>query len=474
MVFSSPIFLFLFLPVVLLGYLLVGTLPNRKTSLFLRNVLLTIVSLYFYAWGEKFYVLVMLLSIGITYFLGRVLATAHAKLWLFLGIVYHLSILGFLKYSGFFVEVLSNLGLSLGSYHPPHLPIGISFFTFQAISYLIDCHRSVTKPQQNPLGVALYISLFPQLIAGPIVRYSQIEKELSDRNHSLALFDYGIKRFVIGLAKKVLIANTIAEFVDYAFALPPSSLSLTVAWLAIIGYALQIYYDFSGYSDMAIGLGAMFGFHFPENFRTPYRAKSLREFWRRWHITLSEWFRDYLYFPLGGSRGSFFETSRNLFLVFILCGLWHGAAWTFVCWGLLHGFFLALERGAFGRMLLKCPASIQHSYLLLVVLLSWVLFRTENLQHAFDFYAALFGANGEVISDPFLFLRLDREVLFTLALGISLAPFSLVPELKTDTESSTHAAVFNPAYSLLTVTILLLASAKLASSSYNPFIYFRF
>jgi len=345
MLFSEPVFVFLFLPLLLLGYALT---PRAA-----QNTLLLLASLLFYAWGEGFFVLVMLGSIAFNYLVGLLLEAGRGRrrlrpLALLLGVAGNLALLIVFKYAGFLVTNLNLLlaGLKLPALPVPalHLPIGISFFTFQAMSYVIDVYRDRIPVQKHPLRIALYIALFPQLIAGPIVRYQHIARQLTRRVVTRPGLAEGIRRFILGLGKKMLLANVLAVPVDKIFAIPAHQLTTSVAWLGVVCYALQIYFDFSGYSDMAIGLGRMFGFRFLENFRYPYLARTITDFWRRWHISLSSWFRDYVYIPLGGNRRGPLRTYRNLVIVFLLCGLWHGASWTFVAWGLFHGLFLAIER----------------------------------------------------------------------------------------------------------------------------------
>ena len=345
MVFSSTIFLFFFLPLTLLAYFVVG--PRG------RNLILLAASLLFYAWGETVYLLVMLFSIAANYLFGLLIDRARERgsrggTAFALAVATNLGLLGFFKYANFFVDnlnqVLPVLGLAPMDIGRVHLPIGISFFTFQALSYIIDLYRNETAVQRSLLNFALYKALFPQLIAGPIVRYRDVAREIEQRTVSLDDFASGVQRFIIGLGKKVLIANVMGRAADTIFATPAETLPATLAWTGSIAFMLQIYFDFSGYSDMAIGLGRMFGFHFLENFNYPYIARSVREFWRRWHISLSTWFRDYLYIPLGGNRHGPVRTGANLLLVFLLCGLWHGASWTFLIWGVYHGIFLVLER----------------------------------------------------------------------------------------------------------------------------------
>ena len=480
MVFSSITFLFFFLPAVLL---LNGCTRGRGS-----NVLLLLASLLFYAWGEGIYLLVMLVSILGNFvaglFIDRFRPTRAGRAALGLGVGLNLVLLGFFKYAGFLVDnlnqVLALVGLPGVALGPVHLPIGISFFTFQAISYLMDVHRGTVRAQRNPLDLGLYIALFPQLIAGPIVRYHDIAAEIVRRRVTSADFAAGAERFLYGLAKKVLLANPLGLVADKIFALPAAELSPSLCWLGALCYTFQIYYDFSGYSDMAIGLGRMFGFHFLENFNYPYIARSIREFWRRWHISLSTWFRDYLYIPLGGNRHGAVRTGANLLLVFLLCGLWHGASWTFLIWGVYHGFFLVLERvPAVRRLLDRLPAPLQHAYVLLVVLVGWVFFRADTFAHALAYLQAMVDFSREPLFNSQLFLALNNE--FSLTLGaavIGSAPlFALLRRWRAG-----RPIVPAPAMRRLAATarvgslgfVLVYSIAAVLGGAHNPFLYFRF
>src|SRR5215469_14568338 len=379
MVFSSPIFLFLFLPITLGVYFL---LPWRARNLWLLGV-----SLVFYGWGEPKFVLVMLASIVINFLLALWIDHARkrggGRLPLTAAVVANIGLLAIFKYTDF---ITGNLNALLAQLHVSPLaltgialPIGISFFTFHALSYVIDVYRGEAPAQRNPFTIGLYISLYSQLIAGPIIRYHDVAEQLDKRSVERADFAYGVERFVVGLGKKVLLANTLAVPADLIFSIPGEQLTLPVAWLGLACYTLQIYFDFSGYSDMAIGLGRMLGFRFKENFNYPYVSQSMTEFWRRWHISLSSWFRDYLYVPLGGNRISNARTYFNLCVVFLLCGLWHGAAWTFVAWGAAHGALLVIERLGLGRVLARAPRPVRHAYVLAAVMATWVLFRSNDL-----------------------------------------------------------------------------------------------
>ncbi len=483
MLFSSPIFLFLFLPVVLA----LCALPGLK----LRNGLLLVFSVIFYAWGEVVFVFLMLGSALLNHFLGRWVdreSDPSRRKWA-VGVAVALNIgtLAFFKYANFAVANLNGL---LGMFHlssvhldPVRLPIGISFFTFHALSYVIDIYRRKWPAATNPCDVALYIFFFPQLIAGPILRWSAIAPQLAQRVVTREGFAEGIRRFVGGLAKKMIIANVVAGPTDKIFALPAGELTPALAWLAVLCYTLQIYFDFSGYSDMAVGLGKMFGFQFLENFNFPYTAQSIREFWRRWHISLSSWFRDYLYIPLGGNRGAVWRNHLNLVIVFFLCGLWHGASWTFVIWGLYHGFFLVLERTRFGNWLDRLPRVLRHGYTLLVVMAGWVLFRAETFGQATHFLGNMIGITSGANAGQKVARYWSRELAWALVVGAIFAMptwgwiRSCAQGLQRRTPESLRPAMLavGSGLELLLVTALLLVSASwLAGGTYNPFIYFRF
>lgn len=487
MVFSSPVFLFLFLPFTLAVYALLR-------SIFWRNMFLVAVSLFFYAWGEKLFVLVMIASTAINYVLG--LAINHyqdrdrpsaAKWTVAAAIFINIGLLGFFKYYDFFAVNANYLASFFTTKRVTelhlHLPIGISFFTFHAMSYIMDVYRKNTRAAKNFFEAALYISFFPQLIAGPIVRYKEIAAQISNRIHTLADTADGVERFIIGLGKKMILANTFGETADIIFGIPSGQLTQGLALLGIALYTLQIYFDFSGYSDMAIGLAKIFGFTFPENFNYPYVSLSLKEFWRRWHITLSNWFRDYLYIPMGGNRGSSGRMYFNLFTVFFLCGLWHGASWNFVVWGMIHGLVLVLERLGAEKMMEKWPRILRHIYLLSIVTVAWVFFRSDSLDHAVKFISAMAGYASGDGAEYNTGLYLNRKLTWLLAVGLIAATpvwpnfIGLLGELKKRWHGR-YGALAEAMCSLGNVgwlTMVLALSAMLvASSSYNPFIYFRF
>ncbi|MCX5871541.1 MAG: MBOAT family protein [Deltaproteobacteria bacterium] len=478
MVFSSTLFIFFFLPLVLLSYLLAG----RK----FRNLLLLIASLVFYAWGEPVYVAVMLFSIVANYFfglgIGRIQERGERGGWaLCWAVLANIGLLCFFKYADLLRPYLASIEWLAPAMQQSHLPMGISFFTFQAISYVVDVYRKVTPPQRNILNMGLFIALFPKLMAGPIVRYHDIVGQLTKRTVLMEDFATGVERFIFGLSKKVLIANPLGNMADMVFALQVSTLSTFTAWLGIICYTLQLYFDFSGYSDMAIGLGRMFGFSFLENFNYPYISRSIQEFWRRWHISLSNWFRDYLYIPLGGNRLGPIRTSVNLLIVFFFCGMWHGASWNFIAWGLLHGFFLMLERGVFGRTLQAAPLPLRHIYFLFVIMNTWVFFRLDNLPHIWTYLSALYGFTSSHAIHPVIHVAMDLSFYFTLIAGVILA-MPIYPYctrlLSSVRMVSSISKVVVSSMSLLKICLLgvlfLFSSTSLIVGAYNPFIYFRF
>lgn len=465
MVFTSPTFLFAFLPIILFLYYI--------SPFKVKNSILLIASLLFYAWGELTFVLVLFFSMIVNYVFGRLIVKYNHQKWLLsLAVLINLSILVFYKYLHF---ILVNFNIQSSFSESIHLPLGISFFTFQAISYLVDIYRGKAKVQNNVINLGLYISFFPQLIAGPIVRYNNIAKQLMNRIHSNELFVAGIERFSYGLAKKLIIANAMGAIADPIFALDSSQISFSLAWLAIVCYALQIYFDFSGYSDMAIGLGRMFGFRFQENFNYPYIATSLKDFWQRWHISLSRWFRDYLYIPLGGNKNGNLRTYLNLFLVFILCGLWHGASWNFLLWGMIHGSFLVIERLGLSQLLLQLPRFIRHIYTLLVVIIAWVFFRIEDFSTANDFVAKMFYLKHEshYLYDFHYFINNQFLIAGVFAIILSTPIMQKIVTLYPQTGFiGSKKSQFTRLVCI--VSVLLTSVVLVSASTYNPFIYFRF
>jgi alginate O-acetyltransferase complex protein AlgI len=478
-VFSSIVFLFYFLPVFLLGYYLSGW----------RTAVLLLGSVLFYTWGEGAYVLLLGALILVNHLGGLLIAAAtqprRRQAFLIALVALDLGVLGVFKYAGFLAANLDRLlpGAAIPELHL-RLPLGISFFTFQLVSYLVDVHRRAVKVEADLGRFAAYILMFPHLIAGPIVRYADIRAEMHADRRGHGTIALGLQYLIVGLCQKVLIANAVAPVADHAFGLAPDKLDGLTAWAGAVAYTLQIYFDFCGYSNMAIGLAFMLGFTYPKNFDYPYIARSITEFWRRWHISLSSWFRDYVYIPLGGNRRGLAKTLRNLLIVFLLTGLWHGAAWTFVLWGLWHGSFLLIERFGLGRLLEAAPKPLAHLYALAVVLLGWVLFRAPDLDHALAYYQAMFSpaAFGPLSAD--LAVLLNNETLLAAALGVAfsapLLPWALDRIGRPRLPASAHLpARLDPRgvhalSSLSLLAALTLSVARLAGSSLNPFLYFRF
>lgn len=469
MVFSSSIFLFAFLPTVILIYTLIRRF--RMAS----NIFLFIVSLFFYAWGEPRFVLVMLLSIIASYLFGLLIhkyrfSARLSRLFLVLILIFDFGTLFIFKYLNFTVNNLNYFGLNL-PYPGIVLPIGISFFTFHAASYVIDIYRGTVDVQKNPLNVGLYIAFFPQLLAGPIVRFHDIADQIKNRKENLEDFGYGCLRFTFGLAKKVMIANTLAALANLAFAAKPASLTVGLAWLGVLAYTFQIYFDFSGYSDMAIGLGRMFGFHFNENFNYPYTAISATDFWRKWHISLSSWFRDYVYFPMGGSRvKSKGRLVFNLLVVWFLTGFWHCASWNFIVWGLFWFALITLEKlTGFIKKIPTRLSFLSHIYAMTAVILGWVLFRANGLRYALKYLLALFGLAGNSLWDAVASSWLcEYAVVLVMAVLFCLPVFKVVPERIRGRAAWGYARI-------AAMTLLMVASiAYIVKGTYNPFIYFNF
>lgn len=461
MVFSSLTFLLIFLPVLSIIYFLI---KNNKA----KNYILLLFSLIFYAWGEPIYIIIMLLSILVTYIAGIVInKSKNKKIALIISILLLLSSLLFFKYYNFLIDNINSIFNINIVKSKLSLPIGISFYTFQAISYLIDVYRNKTKVQNNIFYLALYISLFPQLIAGPIVRYETIENEIRERKHTLDNVVNGIKRFIIGLSKKVIIANNMALIVDTIF--DSGSIPGTfIIYIAAICYTLQIYYDFSGYSDMAIGLGKMFGFSFLENFNYPYIAKSITDFWRRWHISLSSWFRDYVYIPLGGSRVKTIKIIRNILIVWLLTGLWHGASWNFIIWGLYYGILLLIEKFVLKNILEKIPNILKHLTTLFLVIIGWVIFRITDINTLLETLKYMFIFKGENLQQ---FILNNSNLIFNFYLIIPAIIFCIpFKKIKFDKDKFIPNLLINLFY----IGLLLFNISILTSNTYNPFIYFRF
>lgn len=459
MVFSSISFLFYFLPIVLLIYYI---LPNK-----FKNTVLLLASLFFYFYGEPKFIIVMTASIISTYIFGILINKYknHSKLFLIISILINLSFLIYFKYINFIIENINLYLTNKIDFFYVALPIGISFYTFQLISYLIDVYRKNANVQKNIFKLALYISLFPQLIAGPIVRYSDIENQLDNRTHSFEKFTLGVRKFIIGLGKKVLIANILGQLSNIC--LNSNDTSVLFYWLFGISNMLQIYFDFSGYSDMAIGLGKMFGFDFLENFNYPYIATSITDFWRRWHISLSSWFKDYVYIPLGGNRISKIKWIRNIFIVWFLTGIWHGANWNFIIWGLYFGVLLFIEKIFLGKFIEKLPKFVSKIYVLFIVMISFIIFSIEDSSKFFNIISGLFGINNNPILslESIYYFKSYLVILIIGIIGSSPIPKKLV------NKNNKFINIIEPIFLL---TILIISTSFIINSSYNPFLYFRF
>ena len=466
MVFSSTIFLCVYLPLVLLGYYIC---PKKG-----RNLFLLIASLVFYAWGEPKYVFLMIFSILVNYIFGRLMdknrgRQKRMKLLLVLSVVIDIGLLSVFKYTDF---IITNVNAIFGSSFDLlniALPIGISFYTFHAMSYTIDVYRNDVRVQKNLIDFGMYITMFPQLIAGPIVRYADVQDQLAERSVTTADFSEGVMRFVVGLGKKVLLANQMGAVWSEIYALG-GDVSALMAWTGAIAYTFQIYFDFSGYSDMAIGLGRMFGFKFPENFRYPYQSVSITDFWRRWHITLSTWFKEYLYIPLGGNRCGLARQALNLLIVWSLTGFWHGAGWNFVMWGLYYFVILFIEKLFLLKALDKLPKLFRHVYALLLIVIGWVIFASDDVGVLLPYLGSMFGANGAVGG-------MDVYTLFTKAVLLIICCVASTELPKRLFLSATGAMNEKAAFtikSVMTIALLALSMILLIGDSYNPFLYFRF
>ncbi len=476
MVFSSITFLFAFLPIVLLVYYI--------SPRFLKNFVLMGFSLLFYAWGEPKYVFIMIASILVGYIGGILIdkqlnanKQSKARLVMVMSLVLNLGVLLFFKYFGFFTDTINNIpGINIKAFDL-ELPIGISFYTFQILSYTVDVYRRSAKCQKNIINLAAYITLFPQLIAGPIVRYETVAEQLDVRKETIDDFGEGVRRFITGLGKKVLIANMAGEIFDSISKLSVDENTVLLAWISAIAFTIQIYFDFSGYSDMAIGLGLMFGFKFLENFNYPYISKSITEFWRRWHISLSTWFRDYVYIPLGGNRGGKARTLRNIFIVWLLTGFWHGAAWNFIIWGLYYFVLLTIEKNWLGKWLEKIPRFFSHIYALFFVNLGWVIFAYDELSVLGNAIKNMFGLNGLALTNTATMFYIASYGIFFIIAFIAATPYPkkiagmFMKKLSGKKKTEWVAGILE---SLVLLGVAILSVAFLAGEAFNPFLYFRF
>lgn len=465
MLFTSISFLYYFLPALIIIYFIT---PKKY-----KNIILLIASLLFYFYGEPKYVFLMIAEIIIAY-IGAILIDKYknqSKNILITTLFIHVFLLIIFKYTDFIIQTINDISNANIKLLNIALPIGISFYTFQIISYIIDVYNGKVNVQKNIIKLATYVSLFPQLVAGPIVRYQTVEKELDDRVHSFNNFAYGIRRFTIGLAKKVLIANALGELCSKAFLADEKT--IVFFWIFGISYMLQLYFDFSAYSDMAIGLGRIFGFHFPENFNYPYISKSITEFWRRWHISLSTWFKDYVYIPLGGNRDGKYKQIRNILIVWLLTGIWHGANWTFLIWGLLFGIILIIEKIWLNKFMEKLPSFIRRIYVLFIVMILFIIFNSDNMSVALTNIKGLFGMNGEAFVNDYTlhYLKSYLPVLIIALLGSTPFIKILIDKLRKNKYVNNIINIIEP---ILIVVILVVVTSYLIDNSYNPFLYFRF
>lgn len=467
MVFSSLTFLYFYLPIVLILYFI--------TPMKVKNLILLVSGLLFYAWGEPFYIVIMLFSTIVDYTAGRLIHMydndkKKRLIFLLMSLIINIGLLATFKYGSFFIQNINNiLGTNIFDPKLP-LPIGISFYTFQSMSYTIDLYMRNIKVQKNFISFTSYVTLFPQIVAGPIVRYDEVAKEIDHRTINVDKIGQGIGTFVKGLAKKVILANNIGLVWTQVKGMDFSEISVLTAWVGILAFTFQIYFDFSGYSDMACGLGRMMGFNFPQNFDHPYISKSISEFWRRWHITLGSWFKSYVYFPLGGNRGGMLKTLRNLAIVWFLTGLWHGASWNFIIWGLYFGALIIIEKIGWGKVLAKLPAVVSTLYTFLLVVFGWVLFDIEGLPKVFQYFGAMFGGNGILIDSTAKYLLSSSIVFFIICIFASTNIFNIIRgklhgiSLKIVTFGA-PAAQF---------ALMLICTTYLVDATYNPFLYFRF
>ena len=480
MVFSTSIFIYLFLPITLIIYYLA---PKKG-----KNLIILLSGLLFYSWGEPIYVIVMLISTMIDYFAGLIMnhfegRKVPRRLCLIVSIVMNLGLLGIFKYSGFIAENINaiagtqlidinNMNFFGIEYLPMNmLPIGISFFTFQSMSYTIDLYLGNVKVQKNPISFAAFVTLFPQIVAGPIVRYDDVAKELDDRSITIDLIYDGIIKFIIGLSKKVLIANSIGALWTSIKATDIANVSVVSSWLGILAFTFQIYFDFSGYSDMAVGLGKMMGFNFPKNFDYPYLSKSISEFWRRWHITLGAWFKSYVYIPLGGNRKGMARTIFNLAVTWFLTGVWHGASWNFILWGTLYGVVIILEKLFLGKLLDKIPDIFGHIYTMLLVILGWVLFDTADLPTAGAYIAKMFGFGGGAFIDS---TAMYQIATYGITFIICIIGCTNLPKLAVEALKKKSAVLVNYGGIAVMTGMFIICAAYLVDQTYNPFLYFNF
>lgn len=462
MVFTSISFIYYFLPLLLICYFVV---PKK-----FRNIILLMFSVLFYFYGEPKYILLMLIEVLISYVVGLLIDKYKNKNILIIGIFIHVLLFGIFKYFNFVIINVNNLFHSNLNLLNVVLPIGISFYTFQIISYEIDVYNKKVNVQSNILKYFLYVFLFPQLIAGPIVRYQDVNNEIDNRNVTFEMFANGLRRFIIGLSKKVIIANNLGELCNIYLNLGDKSILFT--WIFAISYMLQIYFDFSGYSDIAIGLGKMLGFNFPENFNYPYMAKSITDFWRRWHMTLSSWFRDYVYIPLGGNKKGVLKQIRNILIVWSLTGLWHGASWNFIVWGLYFGILLILEKFILKKYFSNVPKFIKCIYTLFLVMISFVIFQGDSLSNDFNIIKGLFGLNGELFINNVTLYYLKGYVLF-IVLGV-IGSTNYVKNLAIKISNGKGKKIINILEPIYLLILLIIVTMYLIDSSYNPFLYFRF
>lgn len=471
MVFSSLVFLFVFLPITLLLYFIV---PRR-----VRNFILLLVSLVFYAWGEPIYVVLMIFSTIVDFIHGLLVEKYQdqpkkAKRVVLSSVIINLGLLTFFKYSGFIITNINTIFGTTFSTPDIALPIGVSFYTFQTMSYTIDIFRCDARAQRNIVDLGAYVAMFPQLIAGPIVRYRTVAEQLNHRQETIERFADGVRRFIIGLGKKVLLANNIGLLWDSISTTEVTNLTVLSAWLGVMAFGLQIYFDFSGYSDMAIGLGKMLGFELLENFNYPYISQSITEFWRRWHISLGSWFRDYVYIPLGGNRKGKYRTYLNVFIVWFLTGLWHGASWNFVFWGLYFGSIISIEKAFLMKWLNRGPAFIRHFYTIFLLLIGWGLFAFDNFEHLLNYFKVMFGMQGEGLYNQMTLFYLASNAITLIVLIIASTPL-----MKLIYGYATRTYKFKWLFELIIMpliyfSILFISTAYLVDSSYNPFLYFRF